>query len=927
MVEPECQGPAHRIRIAVDFGVLGPLRVVDERTDVRLTARRHRALVAALLLRRGQPASVDSLIAALWGEEAPPSAANLLRLYVSQVRRLLPTGRLTRSQGGYALVVEAGELDVDDFERLLVRGAKAAAAANHELAAALYRDALALWRGPALADLVDEPFALLEAGRLDELRVQAIELWAAAALELGRSAEVLPELQRVVAEHPLREGVRRLLMLALYRDDRQAEALAVYRDGRRHLVDELGLEPSEELRALERRIHRRDPALSPNTQARPAAGVPPVPRQATETLGREAEIGALERRLLSSPDSLVVLVGPSGIGKTRLALEVARRLGGSFVNGVFFVELAALTDPALVMPTLGRALGVREHAERSWLDSISEAVAPLHALIVLDNFEHLQDAAADVAELLRRAPELRVLVTSTTVLRVAGETVHPVPPLERDDARALLLRQAVQAGVPAAAVTQSDTAVDAICARLEGSPLAIELAASWLRTLSPADLLARLGERLTLAGGPRDAAARHRSLRAAIDWSYDLLAPGERDVLLALAPFAGSFDLEAFEAVVGPHALAALAALIDASLVQTQDGRYRLLESVREYAVDKSGDNEHVWRLHTAHFTDLAEAAEAGLSGPEQVKWLARLDQEHDNLRAALDRLRDLGEPLAELRLAAALGRFWYLRGHIAEGMERLAGALARNQGLVDPLTAKALRVRSALAVIRGDYAAAQSLAEAALSDYRALADDAGIARTLSNLGAILHAQGDFAGAESILDESIELSATLGDARLLAVAENNRGDVALSMGELRLAAGHFERSLAVMRELGDTANTARALYNVGAAALEESDLDKAGACFAESIDLAAQVGDPEDITWCMIGVAALGRERGRLDDAHRLLDAIDTMLESIGAAMKLNEHRLYERTRRALDGAAVADRTPLTQAEAIDLARSIAAST
>jgi predicted ATPase/DNA-binding SARP family transcriptional activator len=910
----------------VEFGVLGPLRVVDERTDVRLTARRHRALVAALLLRRGQPASVDSLIAALWGERAPASAANLLRLYVSQVRRLLPTGRLTRSQGGYALVVEAGELDVDVFERLLVRGAKAAAA-NHELAAALYREALGLWRGPALADLVDEPFAQLEAGRLDELRLQAIELWAAAALELGRSAEVLPELQRVVAAHPLREGVRRLLMLALYRNDRQAEALAVYREGRRHLVDELGLEPSEELRALERRIHRRDPALSPNTQAQPAASVPPVPRQATETVGREAEIGALERRLLSSPDSLVVLVGPSGIGKTRLALEVARRLEGSFVNGVFFVELAALTDPALVLPTLGRALGVREHVERSWLVSISEAVSALHALIVLDNFEHLLDAAPDLAELLRHAPELRVLVTSTTVLRVAGEAVVPVPPLGPDDARTLLLRQAVRAGVPAAAVTQSDTAVDAICARLEGSPLAIELAASWLRTLAPADLLARLGERLTLPGGPRDAAARHRSLRAAIDWSYDLLAPGERDVLLALAPFAGSFDLEAFEAVVGPHALAALAALIDASLVQTQEGRYRLLESVREYAVEKSGDDEHVWRLHAVYFTQLAEAAEPGLSGPEQVKWLARLDQEHDDLRAALDRLRELGEPLAELRLAAALGRFWYLRGHIAEGMERLGGALGRNQGLVDPLTAKALRVRSALAVIRGDYSAARELAEAALSHYRKLGDEEGIARTLSNLGAILHAQGDSAKAESVLDESIERSGTLGDARLLAVAQNNRGDVALSQGELHLAAGHFERSLAVMRELGDTANTARALYNVGAAALQESDLHKAGACFAESIDLAAQIGDPEDLTWCMIGVAALAQERGRLDDANRLLDAIDTMLASIGAAMKVNEHRLYERTREALDAAAVEDRTPLTHAEAIGLARSIAAST
>lgn len=905
--------------------MLGPLRVVNGRTDVRLTARRHRALVAVLLLRRGKTVSADSLIAALWGEEAPATAASVLRLYVSQVRRLLPAGRLARSQGGYALVVEPGELDVDVFERLLARGAKAATAANHELAAALYGEALAVWRGPALADLVDEPFALLEAGRLDELRLQAIELWAAAALELARSAEVLPELQRVVAEHPLREGPRRLLMLALYRADRQAEALAVYRDCRRRLVDELGLEPSDELRELERRIHRRDPALHESASTQSAAGLSRVPLPATVTVGREAEIDRLQRMLLSSPDSLVTLVGPSGIGKTRLALEVVRRLDGCFVNGIYFVELSALTDPAQVVPTLGRVLGVREQPERPWLASLEDAVAPLHALIVLDNFEHLLAAAPEVAELLRHAPELKLLVTSTTVLRLAGEVVVSVLPLDPDDARALFLQQAAQAGVPTATVKSSDAEIDTICARLEGSPLAIELAAAWLRTLAPTDLLARLGDRLALSSGSRNAAARHRSLRAAIDWSYDLLAPGERDALLALAPFVGGFDLEAFDAVVGPHALVELSGLVDASLVQAVGGRYRLLESVRNYVVAKSGADEHGRRGHAAYFTELAEAAERNLSGPEQARWLVRLDQEHDNLRAALDRLGDLGEPLAELRLAAALGRFWYLRGHISEGMEHLGRALERNEGVVDPLSAKSLRARSALAVIKGDYEVARDLVEAALSQYRALEDDAGIARTLSNLGAIHHAQGDFARSAATLDECIGRSASLGDARLLALAENNRGDVALSQGELRLAAVHFERSLVVMRELGDAANIARALYNLGAVALEESDLERAGACFAESIDLAQEVGDPEDVAWCMIGIAALARAHHRIDDAARLLHATDAMLSSIGAAMKPFERRLYMRTREALGAASVTDATSLTEVAAVALARTIAA--
>jgi predicted ATPase len=903
----------------VEWGVLGALQVRDDGADVPLTARRHRALVAALLLRRGRAVPPDALIADLWGEEAPASATSVLRLYVSQVRRLLPPDRLARSQAGYALVVEPGELDLDVFERLLARGAKASAAENHELAHALYGEALALWRGSALADLVDEPFAALEAGRLDELRLQTFELWAAAGLELGRHAEVLPELQRIVVEQPLREGVRRQLMLALYRDDRQSEALAVYRDGRRLLVEELGLEPSDELRELEGRIHRRDPSLKVDAQARPAVG--PLPRAATTTVGRDAELEALQHRLLFEPQPLVTLVGPSGIGKTRLALELAGRVQASFVNGVVFVELAALADPDLVLPTLGRALGVREHPEQAWDDLLAAKLASLHTLIVLDNFERLLGAAPAVADLLTRAPDVKMLATSTTVLRVSGEAVVAVGPLDASDAHALFVQQALAAGVAPATFRASDEAIESICARLEGSPLAIELAAPWLRSLAPGDLLARLGDRLALEGGSRDAAERHRSLRAAIDWSVDLLTDRERAVLLALAPFVGGFDLEAFEALGGP--LDALAALVDASLVQQGGGRYRLLESVRAYAVEQLADDRGPWLAHASYFTSLAETAEAGLTGPEQVRWLARLELEHDNLRAALDRLDALDEPLAELRLAAALGRFWYLRAHIAEGLERLERALDHHRGGVDPLRAKALRVRSALAVIRGDYPLAAALTDAALADYRELGDEQGIARALSNLGAILHAQGDFARAASTLDECIRRCAELGDTRLLALAENNRGDVAFSQGELALAAVHFERSLAGLRELGDTANIARALYNVGAVALEESELEQAGAAFAESIDLAREVGDPEDVAWCLIGVAALACERSRLDEANALLGAVDAMLATIGAAMKPSEERMYRRTREAL-GVRAEGNANLSETEAVELARSLA---
>jgi predicted ATPase/DNA-binding SARP family transcriptional activator len=909
----------------MEFGVLGPLRVVDDGIDVRLTALRHRALVAALLLRRGKPASPGTVIESIWGEDAPPSAASVLRLYVSQVRRLLPPGRLTRTQAGYALAVEPGEFDLDVFERLLARGSKAVLVGNHELAAALYGDALGLWRGAALADLVDEPVALLEAGRLDELRLQATELWAAASLELGRGAAVLAELHRVVVEHPLREGPRRLLMLALYRDDRQSEALAVYRDGRQRLVDDLGLEPSDELRELEGRIHRRDPSLQLDTFP-PVAAAPPVPQPTTLTVGRETQVDAVRRLLFDSPQSLVTLVGPTGIGKTRLALEIARSLESSFVNGVFFVELASLTDPELALPTVGHAVGAREQADRSWSEVLARTLSPLQALLVLDNFEHLLAAAPAIAGLVRHAPELKVLVTSTTVLRVAGEAVVTVPPLGETEARALFVQQALAAGVPTATINASEEAINAVCARLEGSPLAIELAAPWLRALPPNDLLARLGDRLALGGGRRDSAARHRSLRSAIDWSFELLSPRERDVFAGLAAFAGGFDLAAFTALAGPHAVDALAALVDSSLIQTADGRYRLLESVREYAIEQLGDDQGWWLRHATYFTDFAETSEPELSGPNQAGWLARLDLEHDNVRAALDRLAAMGVQLTELRLAAALGRYWYLRGHIAEGITRLGLALEHNEGLVDPLRAKALRQLSALVLIHGDYRRAQTLAETALALNEELGDEEGVARTLSNLGAILHAQGELVRSAEILDECIRRCEGLGIARLLALAENNRGDVALSQGDLRLASVYFERSLAVMRELGDTANVARALYNVGAVALEQHELERAGACFAESIDLAHEIGEPEDLAWCMIGVAALACQRGRFDDASRLLGAIDTMLGSIGAALKPFEQRLYLRTKEAVSGAVQpVEGDPQAEPDAVELARALAA--
>ena len=822
----------------MEFRVLGPLEVVDRGTPVKLTAPLHRSLLAALVLRRGEALYAELLIEALWGSRPPESAPSLLRLYISQVRRALPEDRLVTRRPGYALTVEPGELDSEAFEVLLADGRRARTDGNARLARSLLGRALGLWHGTAFAGLASEPFVTGEASRLDALRVECLEERLAAEIELGLHDESLAELEQLVAVQPLRERLRGLLMLALYRAGRQADALACYRQGREALVAELGLDPGPELRQLEQQILRQDPALEPPvSRAAPAlAGALPTPP--TVTIGRREEIAQIRDRLLSPSTRLLTLVGPGGVGKTRLALEVATVVGAELADGALLVELAPLHDPDLLLPTIGRALGIRETGESTWVELLSRQLAAMDVLIVLDNLEHLTEGVAPLAALLATCPRLRVLATSTTVLRLSSERVVNVPPLERPAAVELFVRQSLAAGAAAPVIDANREEIAKICARLEGSPLAIELAAPWLRTFTAADLLAMLDSRLdVLQGGSRDMPERHRTLRATIGWSFDLLGPREQDLFARLAVFSGGFSLDALTAVVGPEATATdLGTLVGASLVQLRDDRYRLLEVVREYAAEWLADAASARRLHAEHFARLADTAESELTGPEQAVWLTRLDAEHDNLRAALDWFAASGDPAEELRMAAALGRFWYVRGHITEGLTRLRHAIDRAAGGDPRLLANASRSGSALALIAGDYALARALADRSLVFYRELDDRTGIARSLSNLGAILHAQGELDLAAATLDECIKYYAR--DDRLLALAQNNRGDVALSQGDLSAATVHFERSLEILRNLGDTANVARALYNLGAVAVEQGRFADARTLLGESIDLA-----------------------------------------------------------------------------------------
>jgi predicted ATPase/DNA-binding SARP family transcriptional activator len=872
------------------------MEVLADGRPVELSARRPRTLLAALLLRAGQVVPAETLVEAIWGGAAPASAGSVLRMYVTQVRRALGNGRVVTRPPGYLLVTEEGELDADRFEALFADGRRALADGNPRLARSLCDQALELWRGDAFADLAAEGFVGHEASRLDELRLGCLETRIEADLRLGRHDETLAELEQLAAVNPLREGLRAQLMLALYRSGRQADALAAYRQGRAALVDELGLEPGTELRELERRILEQDPSLELETEPVRRPGALPVPP--TRTIGRDRELKAIAGKLLDPRTRLVTLVGPGGIGKTRLAIELARRLDAELADGAVVVDLAPIADPAQLVPAVGRALGLREGAT-PWPTLLADHLRGRELLLVLDNLEHLAGATAPLGELLTGAPRLTLLATSRRVLRLAAEEVVEVEPLERSAALELLAERVAAAG---ARSDPEAPALDEISGRLEGLPLAIELAAPWFRALPADELLERLDSRLqVLAGGPRDQPARQRTLRSALDWSYELLEPGPQRLLGRLSIFSGGFTSEAALVVGGEGTtIEHLAALVDASTVRRAGDRYTQLDLVREYAGELASADDEGRDLHAGHFAALAERVEGELAGAEQGVWLALLETEHDNLRAALDWTAGSGDRSVGLRLAAALGRFWYVRGYLTEGLDRLLQATDRAADGDPQVRAKALRAASAIGLLRGDYPLAHELAARALELYEQAGDTEGVARCLSNLGAILHARNRLDEAAATLDECIVSCEELGNDRLTAIARNNRGDVALSQGDLAAAAAQFSRSLELLRSVGDVANVARALYNLGAVAVEQDRLEEAGPLLFEALELSREIGDDEDTAWCLIGLAAVAVARGRDEDGARLLGFARMLLDRIGATMKPNEQRLFDRTEERL---------------------------
>ena len=914
--------------------VLGPVEVVGD-DGPALLATKPRCLLAALLVANGGSRTLDELVEALWGSNPPASARKLVQVYVSQLRRSLPASlRIVTRTGAYALEAPPELVDAVVFERLVEESAAARREGNHALGLSLVTQASSLWRGSAYANLAYVDFLQPEIERLEELRLVALEEGLDAQLELGRHSDVLAEILRLAAESPLRERLQRQAMLALYRSGRQSEALEQYAALRRRLGEELGLEPSADARELQRRILQHDPSL----EIEPATSCPrTLPESPNPLIGRDTELAELAELLARRDARLIVLTGAGGSGKTRLALEAARRAAASFANGAVLVELAPLRDPELVAPTIAQAVGVADVQQP--LEALAEELRSQELLLMIDNAEHVRDATPAFVALLARAPHLTILVTSRTVLHLSGEHVFPVPPLQIEAAQ-VLFEQRARALQPDFTVTEDDLeTVRELCRRVDGLPLAVELAAARVRALRPQDVLDRLTERLSfLAGGPHDLPARQQTLYETLDWSYDLLPEAERGLLAGLSVFRGGATLAAVAEVClagdEGRALDRIERLADASLLLVRrpagDTRYDLLEVVRQYAADRLDElgADSTRSRHAAWCLALAERAEPELSGESQASWLAELEKEHDNMRAALAYFDDAGEHEHALRLTVLLSRFWYVRGHLAEARRRLEAVLPSAVDQDPNLLRRAQTAGASIALLQGDYVASTAFAESALDSARRTGEPKFVANALSNLGAIVLAGGDERRAAIVLEEALGLAREVGDQRITALALNNLGDLALSTGDYRRAEPLFEESHALLRSRGDTANIARSLFNLGAVDLMLGANDAADGRFRESLELARIADDKEDLAWCLEGFAALAASRGEGERAAMLLGAAGALLARIGADYKPFERRLHESTEAAARAAcdpggfskAIEQGASLSMDEALDAA-------
>jgi predicted ATPase/DNA-binding SARP family transcriptional activator len=889
----------------LEYRVLGPLEVERDGVEVPLSAAKLRSALLVLLLSANRVVSADHLIDAIWGANVPGSAKKLVQVYVSQLRGALGPDAIETAPQGYRMSVGSSSLDSVRFEQMRGDASRALADGNAELALALARRALGLWRGPALVDVAYQPFASTDAARLDELRLECREDELDAELALGRHEEVVPELRRLCTEHPLRERARARLALALYRCSRQSEALEVLAAGRKAMVEELGVEPGKDHQDLERAILNQDaslemPSVGPATSRH-------LPSSSSTLVGREAELAQLHTLVARDDVRLLTISGAGGSGKTRVALELARSAGPSFANGAAFIELAPVQDPNLVLGTIARALSVPEMPEETPGAALGRWAQGRDMLLVLDNFEHLIGAARDLAELVEATARLTVVVTSRRVLHLSGEHVFPLSPLPLDDAVELFCdRAAARGSLPTEPPGPADPAtrrtIEAICRRLDCLPLALELAAARTSTLTPELLLERLSDRVAVLGvGPRDAPARQQTLNDTLRWSTDLLSFEERRVLACLSTFVGGSAIEAAEVVCATD-LERLSALIDSSLLQrTAAGgevRLSMLETIREYAAEllgADGDRTVTEARHASYFRDLTEAA--AVSGPvNQAQKVQVLDADIDNLRAAIERSELAGDDDTALRVATGLYRFYYLRGLFREGRDRIAGPLQRGAG--DPgLQALALRALAGFHFLLGELDEARVVALRGIEVATGAGADYAVMACHTVLSHVARERGEFAEAMSHLESSAAIAEELGLAEDVVVANTNLGELALALGDLDEARRRWELSLAFYDE-EDEARTF-SLLGLGSVAVRQGHLEEAADHFIRARTMSERAGWPHNTTMALVGLAGVVSEQGEHAEAARLLGRADALLEATGGELVVADEEIYQDVRTA----------------------------
>jgi predicted ATPase/DNA-binding SARP family transcriptional activator len=858
--------------------VLGPLEVDDGERPIEIGGARLRKLLLRLALEPGRLVTTEALARALWPQEAPADQANALQSLVSRLRRALPDGVLASLPGGYRLDVSPEAVDAIRFERLAREGHAALRDGEATLAAQLLTEAEALWRGP------------LEHPRLAELRLSATEDRFEAELLLGKGQLHVAELEELTAANPLRERLGELLIRALAGAGRQAEALAAYERLRKVLADELGTDPSPELRALHVQLLRGDAweVAQPRRKGNLRSAY-------TSFVGRQAELARIGEQLAAG--RLVTLVGPGGAGKTRLATTAGEREAELAEGGVWLAELAPVIEPEEVVTAVLRALDVRESRflesgvvrSRDLTGRLIGFLGDVDALLILDNCEHVLDAAARLAdELLSRCPRLRILATSREPLGLLGEALCPVAPLRLPEpdanvAEALdfpvvqLLRDRAEAGTPGFAVTGDNVAsIIEICRRLDGLPLAVELAAARLRTMPAEQVADRLDDRFRLlTGGSRAAMPRHRTLRAVVAWSWELLTADERRLAERLSIYPGGVTADSAPA---PRDL--LDALADKSLLQTDPtgtrraalpaGRYRMLETIREYGLERladAGEIADARAAHAAYFLKLAEEAEPGLRTGEQLRWIVRLEAEHDNLTAALQFACDSGDADTALRLGAALSLYWTIHGEETEAVEWLGRAL-RTPG---PAPEEARAVCTALHLIYRAFGGELFIGPELVVQVREQLGDLDPAHGHPLLALIEPMLAMFADDSAVGMAAIERAMSHPDPWARAMLLSLRGNIKENDGDAEGMLRDLSAAAALFRGLGERWGLATTLTALADAYSKRGDLDAAAGALEEAIQLARELNPDDEANHQRVWLASLQARAGRPGAREQLL--------------------------------------------------------